>query len=267
MRHSTNRTSRGFTLIELLVVIAIIAILAAILFPVFAQAREKARQTTCLSNQKQMGLAIMQYVQDSDEAYPMMRYEGNVAEWNGIIQPYLKMGNYGAGGVFDCPSAAFEQNNQYAVSNALFQDYFDVTNSPAYDNKPRAVAVAELSSPSNYAMIVEHGQRGQYNPGENYNVPYFRTEAWLWEDTATPYAPGKPSPPTWTDGVYDTDLTNGPGSISWTHGYWWPRHRHNKTTNVLFADGHVKAMQKGRLNYCSNLFIASVNGDNYCPKP
>ena len=64
------RTTRAFTLIELLVVIAIIAILAAILFPVFAQARESARKTACLSNTKQLGLGIMQYVQDYDEMYP-----------------------------------------------------------------------------------------------------------------------------------------------------------------------------------------------------
>ncbi len=68
------KKKQGFTLIELLVVIAIIAILAAILFPVFAQAREKARQTTCASNEKQMGLAILQYQQDYDEMFPMMHY-------------------------------------------------------------------------------------------------------------------------------------------------------------------------------------------------
>ena len=65
-----NSRTQGFTLIELLVVIAIIAILAAILFPVFAQAREKARQTACLSNMKQIGTAIYMYTQDYDETYP-----------------------------------------------------------------------------------------------------------------------------------------------------------------------------------------------------
>lgn len=68
--HTSPRSARGFTLIELLVVIAIIAILAAILFPVFAQAREKARQASCTSNVKQIGLAWMMYVQDYDESYP-----------------------------------------------------------------------------------------------------------------------------------------------------------------------------------------------------
>jgi prepilin-type N-terminal cleavage/methylation domain-containing protein len=103
------KVRRAFTLIELLVVIAIIAILAAILFPVFAQARAKARQTMCLSNTKQIGLGLMQYVQDYDETYPMSRYGGpgsgifegqtNTPSWPILILPYVK--NVG---VFACPS-------------------------------------------------------------------------------------------------------------------------------------------------------------------
>lgn len=84
----------GFTLIEVLVVIAIISILAAILFPVFARARENARRTSCLSNQKQIGIAVMQYLQDHDE-----RYMHNHGRWVDAVQPYIKNRQ-----VFRCPS-------------------------------------------------------------------------------------------------------------------------------------------------------------------
>src|ERR1035437_1858197 len=81
---------RGFTLIELLVVIAIIAILAAILFPVFAKARENARRASCMSQLKQLGLGMMQYTQDSDEAYPAGLKNNNNwlgIGWAGAINP------------------------------------------------------------------------------------------------------------------------------------------------------------------------------------
>ena len=130
----TERAHKGFTLIELLVVIAIIAILAAILFPVFAQAREKARQASCASNFKQLGIAFALYASDYDGTFPMpitnFSYTGNnfSATWvvgnvtcaNGTcnykdaggIGPYVKQrGNGGASNVFACPDAAAKHGN------------------------------------------------------------------------------------------------------------------------------------------------------------
>ena len=108
---SSNR--RAFTLIELLVVIAIIAILAAILFPVFAQAREKARQTACLSNEKQIGMGIMMYAQDNDETYPNANPPtpainggtGPYLSWDQQIAPYVKNVQ-----VYACPDDTYTYN-------------------------------------------------------------------------------------------------------------------------------------------------------------
>jgi prepilin-type N-terminal cleavage/methylation domain-containing protein len=134
-----RRAARGFTLIELLVVIAIIAILAAILFPVFAQAREAARRSSCQSNNKQFGLAFNMYMQDYDETYPPERTtsatswsnicnnqaQGNFYSWKTLLQPYIK--NYA---LEMCPSnsnnsqkdESNDPNNRisYAVNGALF---------------------------------------------------------------------------------------------------------------------------------------------------
>lgn len=122
---------RGFTLIELLVVIAIIAILAAILFPVFAKAREKARQASCASNLKQIALAFAMYVQDYDEHFPWCCYprgeKGNpIPRWrpitnnsndpryNGTLMPYIKNRQ-----VFVCPS--YGSIGSYAAPRQLLQ--------------------------------------------------------------------------------------------------------------------------------------------------
>jgi prepilin-type N-terminal cleavage/methylation domain-containing protein/prepilin-type processing-associated H-X9-DG protein len=129
----------AFTLIELLVVIAIIAILAAILFPVFAQAREKARQTTCLSDQKQLTLGVLQYIQDYDELCPLSNFEtagvwsgasvttptsffGHTPTrdcfWSNSIQPYVKNVQ-----IMNCPSAARSRSDVFGVTLAQAGGY------------------------------------------------------------------------------------------------------------------------------------------------
>jgi len=109
---------RGFTLIELLVVIAIIAILAAILFPVFAKAREKARQSSCLSNVKQVVLAALQYIQDYDETCPMhvvaTTPTGTWVYWPEQMQPYIRNTQ-----ALVCPS----DNSPYGLSSPFGPSY------------------------------------------------------------------------------------------------------------------------------------------------
>src|SRR5205807_8555282 len=132
-----GKRSRGFTLIELLVVIAIIAILAAILFPVFAQARDKARQAACLSNMKQIGAAVMMYSQDYDEQMPY-NYEyfwdasgkqipNLLMWWQDLCRPYVKNE-----AVYSCPSLSPHIKYTYwrppGLPNPLIKDY--VANTP-----------------------------------------------------------------------------------------------------------------------------------------
>ena len=136
------KRTNGFTLIELLVVIAIIAILAAILFPVFAKAREKARQTTCASNLKQIGLGFMQYIQDYDEITPALwsQYAG----WEAGVYPYLK-----STGVFACP----DDFNPNAAPASYMMNY----NVASSDASPFvSTSTAKIASPSNTVLMMEN---------------------------------------------------------------------------------------------------------------
>ena len=136
---------RGFTLIELLVVIAIIAILAAILFPVFAKAREKARQSSCLSNVKQIGLAIMQYAQDYDEIMPYASAWGTpVRNWNLWLDPYVKNAQ-----IFACPS-----NTTYPLGygwNYQNFGYWSSGSSTFYNNP--GCALGNIKQPADTIII------------------------------------------------------------------------------------------------------------------
>jgi prepilin-type N-terminal cleavage/methylation domain-containing protein/prepilin-type processing-associated H-X9-DG protein len=157
MDRKVTRARRGFTLIELLVVIAIIAILAAILFPVFAKAREKARTASCSSNLKQVGLAMAQYIQDYDELYPRGHFgpwDGSVADrrWPQVIEPYCKSQQ-----VFVCPSQPKKTNWMwYYGANAW--DY-------GFEGKGLAV----VTRPANKILVLDWNDNiaGYPNTGAN----------------------------------------------------------------------------------------------------
>ncbi|MEN6301891.1 MAG: DUF1559 domain-containing protein [Armatimonadia bacterium] len=204
---------RGFTLIELLVVIAIIAILAAILFPVFAKAREKARQSSCLSNEKQIGLAVMQYCQDYDERYCSvyddgLGYPAGRIIWADKITPYIKNRQ-----VFVCPSQSIDIMSQLAglwpgsLQATRYQMPMQHVMNEGAANPP---TMGNFTAPAETAVILESDN------------------AWYMHYCARHAVGGTASG---SAGMY---LTSTTGARTWP----W----HNGGCNVTFADGHSKWM-------------------------
>jgi prepilin-type N-terminal cleavage/methylation domain-containing protein/prepilin-type processing-associated H-X9-DG protein len=214
---------RGFTLIELLVVIAIIAILAAILFPVFAKAREKARQTTCLNNIKQLCTAVLQYAQDYDETlnscYAGTAEHISVRRWYyvsqtnpGMLYPYVKNQQ-----VFICPTGT----GNYGANRALMGDGNENGRKLAIVQKPAETIILGDT-------LAEGG------------------------DPAT----GKDTQVAESPGAMITSLTNtyryGPGTAC--NGRGLMAIRHNEMANLGFLDGHAKAMKPDQTDYPESMW-------------
>jgi prepilin-type N-terminal cleavage/methylation domain-containing protein/prepilin-type processing-associated H-X9-DG protein len=205
---------KGFTLIELLVVIAIIAILAAILFPVFARARENARRASCQSNLKQLALGVFQYTQDFDEKYPLLWANRDATTgtygvptiataatadqgWVTILQPYLKSDQ-----LFQCPSETAPPGVDSSVGGAASTDYWF----------NRLLANTSQAAVEAVALTVMNG-----DGSSNHGAYFYDGQT---ENSTAGTAPAA------TDPI--TGLTGG------AHG------RHLDGGNFAFADGHVK---------------------------
>jgi len=233
----SERFRGGFTLIELLVVIAIIAILAAILLPVFAQAREKARQITCVSNVRQMGMAVAMYVQDY-ESYPLHSSPSSQTprtRWPDHIFPYVKNEP-----LFLCPTAPQEvfgkrwAHNPNKMYGGYGYNYQYLGNSRFPFSAPESAVVAPAET---IAMADTNGVRrdnGTVSGGE-----YAIDPPWTCARGS-----GKPS------GFYGDGSECGSGAAGW--GVWGcratPAERHNQMVSVGFADGHSKAMRLSRMD-------------------
>jgi len=226
----------GFTLIELLVVIAIIAILAAILFPVFAQAREKARQTSCASNMKQMTTAALMYTQDYDETWPITlcvdaagaNYGNNIlmgngmdlapppaspitrSYWGNALYDYIKSWQ-----VYSCPSG----NDFQAFSPPSTSKFRLSYTMNGYFN---AMPLANISSPADTFAFSEMGKNSLVGYMTSWPLP---SENGCGAPATVPYQ-------------FDRKKTGACGfGFQQTDNVWWT---HGQGTNMAFADGHVK---------------------------
>ncbi len=231
------RNRNAFTLIELLVVIAIIAILAAILFPVFAQAREKARQATCQSNIRQLSLATKMYQQDYDESYPMLENSAQRYTIANMLDPYIKTNkkNTNAGGgnlwpedsVWRCPTAT-------TYGSGSLNSYFTVGYNWLYLTNVDASAsfVPDWSSPDKWG-IWAWTQGGRSDAAVDKPA-----ETVMFSDAGHSDGPGGKTA-TWSGLLPPSALTyNGPSD--WMDA---AEARHNGMANIAFCDGHVKSMK------------------------
>lgn len=236
----TIKSLKAFTLIELLVVIAIIAILAAILFPVFATAREKARQTSCASNEKQLGLAFVQYVQDYDEMWPQgVNLDGNWMftglGWANQLYPYVK-----SKGVYMCPDDSTTAPASSYAYNA------NISRNPSTG---APLNMASLNAASLTVILAEISN----DPCD----PSHAHEGWDTQSGGDAITQGSwlidANGPNWGwKSVCETGYLGGLGASSCTS---WsvkqvngPTGWHSGGSNYVFADGHVKWLAGGRVS-------------------
>lgn len=231
MKLSSRRARRrAFTLVELLVVIAVIAILAAILFPVFAQARENARRTSCLNNLKQLGAAFVQYTQDNDERLPLATDAANGENQIGWME-YTKFGTYDKATVVNQPNFVPENGAiyPYVKSTAVYVCPSDLQARVSHNS----YALNGCTTDGPY--LVQTGYTGMHT-GKNL-AEFENASQWMLlseEGSASPLDAATESK------INETSTDDAYLNINYYHTY---AARHLGGVNVAFLDGHVKWYQ------------------------
>ena len=225
----TRHPVRAFTLIELLVAIAVIAILAALLFPTFSKVRENARRATCASNQRQLGMAIMQYVQDTDELFPWSYSvdNGQMVAWPDEIAGYVGLKNAVQGrGSLNCPDSGVD--GQAYATNGQIVGLLDTMDNPLPLGFYRSVVgLPRIGSPSTLILLADSNS--------NTGLVLGRSAA----EVAYPHA------------ADSRDHTNEEWDHPWL-GIGWANNkqvawRHTGGANFLYVDGHVKYAHRGAI--------------------
>lgn len=232
-----NSTSPGFTLIELLVVIAIISILAAILFPVFAKVREKARQISCASNERQLGLAIVQYTQDNDELFPYgVTGPGSYGVgWAGQVYPYTK-----SAALYGCP----DDSTAASGPNSRISFAFNLTLDRSDDSQFHGGggALTSLSAPARTVLLAECAGTLAV-PMNNPDTSSIATNSPATTGLALYNKPpaSLPNAPL-EGGTMSTGFLGGRGNAPVANPQQWlaAHGLHTEGANYLLADGHVK---------------------------
>jgi len=263
---------KGFTLIELLVVIAIIAILAAILFPVFAQAREKARAIACLSNTKQLALAFAQYEQDYDEKTPNgVNPYGGGQGWAGQIYGYVK-----SPGAYLCPDDSTAKNNgatPFNISSFAYNSQVSIAcagpaNGYSPNCSPDSVTLSSYNAPASTVLLAEVQGSTGYDIARGFQVDNAANHQAAGDDfpayqggSAGGYGMGGPYDPSgfnsnggasggqsWTIKWATGPLTNYNSQIANAVNDFTPSGRHTGGANYVMADSHAKFLRPSQVS-------------------
>jgi prepilin-type N-terminal cleavage/methylation domain-containing protein/prepilin-type processing-associated H-X9-DG protein len=249
-----SKCTEAFTLIELLVVIAIIATLSAILFPAFSAAREKARQTSCMNAEKQIGLAFMQYVQDNDEFFPNSDTYGQ--GWGGKVYPYIK-----STAIYGCPDDPTLPKSKYKVSyaaNVNMCGHGDIY----LNGVPVYASESSLSSSSNTVLLCEiTGNLDPWGNGPDVTNP---AEVYTGSVSGSNAGSGGNRPSTtFNDAVYAAGNVGGYAlnNLASLNGGI-----HTGGSNYLATDGHVKWLKPSSVSgglSASNASAAEIHSSNW----